>query len=384
MSLRRHLLAAPVAAVALTLGAAAPAAAADLPRVDIRASKAIRDDPKVPGRLTVGGRTYRIGIELRGQTSQAFPKKPYAIETDRRVRLLGMPRERDWVLNAAYTDPTLMRDALAHDAARHLGVAASRTRHVELWLNRRYRGVYVLMEPPELSDRRVTGDALLELTSQPKLGRGDESFPSATGRRVRYAEPDEAGKKKARAARRAVEAFEAALGGPGWRAHLDEASAVDYVLLNELFKNQDAFYSSTYLHQRTDGKLALGPVWDFDLSTGNTVEPTMSAPEGWLLTDRPWVSALLADPGFRTALAARWHVLRTGGAIEYLQRTIDRRAAILRAPAHRNFARWRILGQPVFRNQPVPGSHAASVAALKDWIARRAAWMDQELALPAP
>jgi hypothetical protein len=382
--LRRHFRAAPVAAVALALGAGAPAAAADVPRLDIRAAKAIRDDPKVGARLSVGGRTYRVGIELRGQASQAFAKKPYAIETNRRARLLGMPPERDWVLNAAYTDPTLMRDVLAHDAARRLGLAASRTRYVELRLNRRYRGVYVLMEPPELSDRRVQGNALLELTAQPKLGRGDESFPSATGRRVRYAEPDEAGKKKAHAARRAVEAFEAGLGGPGWRAHLDEASAVDYVLHAELFKNQDAFYSSTYLHQRTDGKLALGPVWDFDLSTGNTVEPTISAPEGWLLTDRPWAGALLVDPGFQIALAARWRALRAGGLIESLQRTIDRHAATLNTPARRNFARWRTVNRPVFRNQPVHGSHPAAVAALKDWIARRAAWIDHQLAPPAP
>jgi hypothetical protein len=380
--LRRHFRAAPIAAVALALGAAAPAAAADVPRLDIRAAKAIRDDPKVPARLTVGGRTYRIAIELRGQASQAFPKKPYAIETERKVRLLGMPRERDWDLNAFYTDPTLLRDVLAHVAARRLGLAASRARFVELRLNRRYRGVYVLIEPPELSDRRVQGDALVELTGQPKLDRGDQSFPSATGRSVRYAEPDEADKKKARAARRAVRAFEAALGGVGggdWRAHLDEASAVNYLLHAELFKNQDAFYSSTYLHHREDGKLAMGPVWDFDLSAGNTVDPGISAPEGWLLTDRPWAGALLADPAFRAALSARWRSLRSGGLLEELLRTVDRRAVELRVPARRNFARWRTLERPVFRNQPVHGSHAAAVAALKDWLIRRTAWMDGAL-----
>jgi CotH kinase protein/VTC domain len=381
--LRRHFRAAPIAAVALALGPAAPAAAADVPRLDVRAAKAIRDEPRVPARVTVAGRTYRVGIELRGQASQRFPKKPYRFETDRRVRLLGMPRERDWVLNAAYSDPTLMRDVLAHAAARRLNLAASRARHVELRLNGRYRGVYTLIEPPELGRRRVQGDALLELTGQPKLNRGDESFPSGTGRPVRYAEPDEADKKKAQAARRALEAFEAALGGPGWRAYLDEASAVDYVLLAELFKNQDAFNSSTYLHQREDGKLAMGPVWDFDLSAGNTVDPTFSAPEGWLLTDRPWAGALLADPGFQSALAARWRALRTGGLIESLQRTIDRRARTLRAPARRNFARWRTLDAPVFRNQHAPGSHHAAVAALKDWLMRRTAWMDEALDLDA-
>ena len=79
--LRRHFRAAPLAAAALALAGAAPAAA-DVPLLDIRAAKVIRDDPKVPAWLTVGGRSYRIGIELRGQSSRAFPKRPYAIETD--------------------------------------------------------------------------------------------------------------------------------------------------------------------------------------------------------------------------------------------------------------------------------------------------------------
>ena len=119
---------APIAiAAALALGAAAPAAEAAIPRLDIRVAEKIRDDPKVPARIKAGGRTVRAEIELRGSSSQMFPKKPYAIETERKVRLLGMPRERDWVLNAAYTDPTLLRDALAHTAARRLGLAASRS-----------------------------------------------------------------------------------------------------------------------------------------------------------------------------------------------------------------------------------------------------------------
>jgi hypothetical protein len=365
---------APIAVgVALALCAVAPAAHAAIPTLAVRSAKQIRDDPKVPARITAGGRTIRAEIEYRGSSTQMFPKKPYAIETDRRVRLLGMPRERDWVLHAAYADPTLLRDALAHTAARRLGLAASRHRHVHVRVNGRYRGVYVLMERPELSERRVQGDALLELTEPRKLDDGDESFAAAGGLAVRHVEPDEADKKKARAARAAVGAFEAALGGPGWRARLDERSAVDYVLLAELLRNQEAFMSSTYVHQREDGMLALGPVWDFDLSAGNAADPAV---EGWLLGGRVWVGALLADAGFRAALAARWRALRAAGFVERLLRTTDARAAALRRPAARNFARWPVLGRAVFPGQPPQGSHAAAVAALKDWIVRRAAWMD--------
>ena len=122
--------------------------------------------------------------------------------------------------------------------------------------------------------------------------------------------------------------------------------------------------------------LALGPVWDFDLSAGNVADPAQAAAEGWLLTGRVWAGALLADPGFRAALAARWRALRAAGFVEALLRNVDARAAALRRPARRNFARWDVLGRAVFPGQPVQASHAAAVAALKDWIVRRAAWMD--------
>lgn len=376
--LRRHFRAAPVAAVALALGAGStPAAAAEVPRVDIRAAKAIRDDPKVPARMTVKGRTYRIGIELRGQSSQTFAKKPYAIELRRKARLLGLPREDDFDLNAFHTDPSLLRDVLAHATARRLGLAASRTRYVELRVKRRYQGVYVLMEPPE----QVKAEALLELTEACKLDEDDAFFPSATGAPIVFVDPDEADDDDAVAARAAVGAFEAALarGDGSWRAHLDERSAVDYVLHAELLKNQDAFLSSTHLHLREGGRLVLGPVWDLDLSAGNVVEPGLGTTDGWLLTQRPWAGALLADPAFRTALAARWRALRADGLLDAVLGTADRHARDLRGPARRNFARWPILDEPLFRNQPVTGSHPAAVAALKDWLTRRAAWMDAAL-----
>jgi hypothetical protein len=109
------------------------------------------------------------------------------------------------------------------------------------------------------------------------------------------------------------------------------------------------------------------------------IDPAQGTSEGWLLPGRVWAGGLLSDAGFRVALAARWRALRAGGLVEALTSTIDRHARALRAPARRNFNRWRTLGRAVFPNQPVHDSHAAAVAALKDWLARRAAWMDGAL-----
>ena len=54
----------------------------------------------------------RIGIELRGSSSQILDKKPYGFSTlledddsNNNVSLLGMPSENDWVLNSLAYDP---------------------------------------------------------------------------------------------------------------------------------------------------------------------------------------------------------------------------------------------------------------------------------------
>jgi hypothetical protein len=359
------------------LGAAllAPAAAeAALPRVLVETRGRIVDDPKVAGTMRAPGHRGPIGIELRGETSQGLPKQQYGLETrtrggsDRDVRLLGLPAESDWILSAAHTDHSLLRNALVYRTARRLGAYASRTRFVELWLNGRYRGVYTLMERLERGRDRVDADVLLELTTDAKLDRGEVAVRGpVSGRPIAFADPE----RRVPSAARRVAAFERALAaGPGWRAHLDEASAVDVVLLNELFKNHDAFDSSLYLHARDGGRLRLGPVWDFDLSMGNSPVPLFNDPAGWISSGRPWGERLFADRAFTDRLGARWRALRARGVLERVLADVDGLARQLRGAATRDARRWPRTGQP---------SHAEAVAGLKGWLTARAAWLDSAL-----
>ena len=85
---------------------------------------------------------------LAPASSQRFPKKSFALETRRAAALLGLPADDDWVLYAPYNDKSLMRNVLAYETTHRLGRYASRTRWVELTLNGRPHGVYVLMERP--------------------------------------------------------------------------------------------------------------------------------------------------------------------------------------------------------------------------------------------
>ncbi|MBK8112319.1 MAG: CotH kinase family protein [Saprospiraceae bacterium] len=94
----------------------------------------------------------KAGIELRGSSSQSFPKKAYSFETrldngeDNDVSLFGWPEDADYILYPSYHEKSLMHNVLAMEIYRAMGFYASRTRFVELIIDNSYQGVYVVME----------------------------------------------------------------------------------------------------------------------------------------------------------------------------------------------------------------------------------------------
>jgi CotH kinase protein len=394
--------------------AAAPSAQslrASLPLVVVDTRRRIPDEPKIAGRLRIvdhgpGRRNLvrdraafrdRIGIEVRGYSSQQlFPKKQYAVELrGGDAALLGLPADDDWVLAAPYNDKSLMRNVLAFRTARSIGRYAPRSRFVELVLNGDYRGVYALTQRIELGKGRVevdeegvSGGYILEITS-PNQSRGERRFlPPVTRRPILYTDPDrdELSGREARWIRSWVGRFERALyRGGDWRRYVDVPSAVDYVLLQELFKNEDGFYSSTYLHKGRGAGLAFGPVWDFDVAMGNSIHGRSRHLPGLMLPDRTWAERLYRKRGFARQMARRWRELRRDGLRRDVMRAIAGMSGQLREPARRNFARWRILGRYVPPNprDPRTGRYRTSwrseVAFLRSWMGRRIAWLDRGL-----
>ena len=69
----------------------------------------------------------KISIEYRGSSSQSFPKKQFALETqdsignNNNVSVLGLPVENDWILHAPYSDKSLMRNFLTYNLGRKMG-----------------------------------------------------------------------------------------------------------------------------------------------------------------------------------------------------------------------------------------------------------------------
>lgn len=55
----------------------------------------------------------------------------------------------------------------------------------------------------------------------------------------------------------------------GYPSIIDIPSFVDYILLNEISSNADAYSYSTFYHKDRNGKLRAGPAWDMNLTYGN-------------------------------------------------------------------------------------------------------------------
>jgi hypothetical protein len=121
------------------------------------------------------------------------------------------------------------------------------------------------------------------------------------------------------------------------------------------------------------GRLRLGPVWDFDFSSGNSKRAPSRYLHGWMAGQRPWAERLYADRGFRRQMARRWAQLRRSGLRARLLRSVDAYQRALAPAARRDSRRWKAGG-----DRP-RGTHAGHTRTLRRWLDRRIAWLDGAL-----
>lgn len=100
---------------------------------------------------TAGG----IRIKGRGNYSWTLPKTPYKLKLDDGADLLGMGKNRHWVLIPNMVDPSLMRNTLSFWAAEQTGLVSMKTRWVTLVFNGNYMGNYQLCQQIRPGEDRV-------------------------------------------------------------------------------------------------------------------------------------------------------------------------------------------------------------------------------------
>jgi hypothetical protein len=230
-------------------------------------------------------------------------------------------------------------------------------------------------------------------SGQLRFSSGEEMFITSRGNQFFYVEPKQEEITPAQKAwlQEHLNQLEAALYGPsftdpvrGYAAYIDPDSFIDQHLIIEVTKNIDGFRFSTFFSKDRGGKIRMEPIWDWNLAFGNCNGKQGWMPEYWYwpqLDDQQysWFRRLFEDPDFGQRYVDRWGQLcQTVFARARIHARIDALAGLLEEAQRRNFERWPILGKKIWPNYYVGQSFEAEVRWMKDWIAKRLAWIDRQ------
>lgn len=354
-----------------------------------------------------------VMIRVRGHSSRRFEKANYFIRfinddgTNNSQSFLGMDPHHEWALHGPFLDKTLIRNYMWYNIAGEVMDYSPNVRFFELVLNGEYRGLYLATETitsgkegARLSlavnkkDNTFSGYAL-------RLDWGDTEeenklYPftnyttiAKTQHELVYPGTKNMTPQLKEAIKDEFSLFEKTLYSYdynnekyGYKNYIDADSFVDYFLINELTCNYDAGSLSTYIYKDTSGKYKMC-VWDFNSACDAYQEQAMPTDEFRLHTVL-WFQMLFMDDEFTDRVIERYAELRkTVFSEEYLFGFIDDTIDYLGAAVDRNYAGWgHTFGKeydllhPTERN---PRNYEESIEQLKDFLAKRLAFMDENI-----
>jgi len=283
----------------------------------------ISKDDYINGTFEISGENENLVRNLkirgRGNSTWGFPKKPYQIKFDNKENILGMPKDKKWILLANYSDKTMLRNELAFDLSRFSDLDwTPESRFIELFINNEYLGVYQITQKVEESSNRVNiGDDgyLLEVDQLSRLDP-DDVFFETNNYLFNIKEPNlDFNDNKYNVIKNYIQLTENTLLGDnftdpveGYSKYIDVESFVDWYLINEITKNNDAiFFSSVYMNYISGDKLKMGPVWDYDISSGNINYNGNETTDGFWIKNATWYSRLFEDSNFVSKVKSRFN-----------------------------------------------------------------------------
>jgi hypothetical protein len=378
-----------------------------LPTVWIRADGEILDtETWISARVTFGesaADAARLDAQIRGRGNSTWgmPKKPYRIRLRGEGGVLGLQPARNFVLLANFADKSLIRNTLAYSFAKRLSVPfAHDQRHVDVFLDGEYLGNYLLTEQNEVHPSRVK--ITTASSSAIRLGTAVGGYYLETDWREQEPPLFRSGildlpltikapsgipnAEIVAHVKRDFDALEGAICPAGGSPSLDALegmvdieSFIASYWVHEVFKNAETWSGSTYLFRPLNGRLSMGPVWDFDIAGGNIdYDFDASLPEGWRVRYGGLFQCLFQSDAFRERVKARWQAIRST-EVQAILVELDSLETLLGPSATRNFERWPILNEWVWPNAGVYGSYAGEVDALRSWLRTRIAWIDREV-----
>ncbi|MGI6359515.1 MAG: CotH kinase family protein [Acholeplasmatales bacterium] len=331
-------------------------------------------------------------IRGRGNSTWMFEKKPYRIKMKERYSLLGMKEIKNYVLLAEYSDKSLLRNYIAHKLSSYLNTYyVLETRHIELYLNDEYQGVYLLTEQIK-NDKKglVVNDYLLELEQDKarREGEGLENKHWFTSGKTSFVikEPDMDDIKDAAEIAQKIDYLKGFIGEltnslstDEYDTYIDVDNFIDYFVLHEIFKNVDIGYSSVFSVIK-DNKLYMGPNWDFDISLGNG-DYFNSSYKLYRNRYNPWFDTAIDNQAFKERYLMRLlEVLED--IMPKLIEDLDYAYDGLKESAERNFDKWDILGTYTWPNPEAMwtiNTYEGQYRYIREYLVKRTEWLKNEI-----
>lgn len=303
--------------------------------------------------------TSLCGARLRGNTTQEYPKKPFAIKLKKKKSVLGMPEHKRWVLLANWLDHSMIRNTVAFDIAQVIEHAWRQSdnaigngipwsvhgQNVELVFiengEAHHVGNYYLCEQIKIDGNRLnikdSYEDVIENNANPSLADcgyllefdskddNDPYFKTSNGIKVKFKDDAIDGTSLSTQVKSIVQDIENKLDAGNYSAayeKLDINSVIDQWLIWELTYNREyGDPGSVYMYMNGDGKLCAGPVWDFDRGTFQNQEKATSLgntdrvkPDNEWMCWRSeetyiWYKQLIKDATFQETVQQRWAVI---------------------------------------------------------------------------
>ena len=302
------------------------------------------------------------GVRLRGNTTQVYPKKPFAIKLKSKTSVLGMPKHKRWVLLANWLDHSMIRNSVAFEIAHAVENAWRENntieqgipwnvhgKHVELIVvdkdnDAHHVGNYFLCEQIKIDENRLNikdsyedvlsdniADCgyLLEMDSKEDE---DTKYTTSNGVPVKFKDDKIKGTAVYTAVSDKIQDIEDYLDAENYTEAyklLDINSVIDQMLIWELTMNREyGDPGSVYMYMDGDGKLCAGPVWDFDRGTfqnqdkatslGNSTSYRVKPDDAWMYLRSQesedysyiWYRQLAQDTTFQQTVQQRWKVIK--------------------------------------------------------------------------
>ncbi len=354
------------------------------------------------------------GVRGRGNASWNFEKKPYRLKFSQKRSPLGAPAEaKKWTLLSNHGDKTLMRNILAFEVSRRMGLAYTPFCYpVDVIVNGEYRGCYQLCDQVDVRPNRVdvtemkktdnsgtnlTGGYLIEIDAYASTTE-KVYFYSNHGTPVTIKSPDD--EDITTQQRQYIENYfntmEASVFASnyadvtnGYRKYLDLDSYLRHFIVGEFIGNTDTYWSVYMYKQRGDDRFYVGPVWDCDLAFENDYRTyPINDTNDFLYCGKSSGASeavnqmnnriIKNDPLAHAELVALWEEAKRNGLdaasmLEY----VDETAELLEESQELNFKRWPILNQWVHMNFQALGSYEAEVGTIRTYIQQRVTKLDE-------